>query len=164
MTTASAFTKGKFQNYVGQLSGYLDAVSHLNDYFDQRHGFRAVSIEGHRSIEAELDEKLGLKNAQVQPIANHLEVIKLFSRMVRQNVFRNFLLGESLQNEGKENFIKEQLRWHIGDYIALIETASGVKAEGSVVHGEMEGFECQHILFEFGEHSMVVEFCHKHVA
>jgi len=164
LTNTSAFTKEKFQNYVGQLCGYLDAVSHLNDDFDQRHGFLAVSIDGNRSIEAELDEKLRLKNVQVQPIANYLEAIKLFSRMVRQNVFRNFLLGESLQNERKENFIKEQLQWHIEDFITLIETASGVEAECSVVLGDLEGFECQHILFVFGEHSMVVGFCHKHVA
>jgi len=79
--------------------------------------------------------------------------------MVKSNIFQNFLLGEELANSEKENFIREQLSWHIEDYITMLETTSEHQPESWVVK-HPSGKMLESILFRFKEDVLIIGFGH----
>jgi hypothetical protein len=79
--------------------------------------------------------------------------------MVQRNIFKNFFLGASLSDLDKENFIKEQLSWHVEDYITMLETVSDQKPDCWVVKHSPE-FETESMVFKFGDFAFIVVFSH----
>ncbi|MDH5731048.1 MAG: hypothetical protein OEZ58_18855 [Gammaproteobacteria bacterium] len=151
----------EFMYWVGALGGYLSAVSHLNDCADERHGFFASEIDlSNSEIDTAVKSRLNCEDVNLEKIESYSESIRLFASMIKNNIFRNFLLGEKLSDKNKENIIREQLQWHIEDYITMLETSAGFDPESWIVKLP-PGMNLESMLFRFKEYSLIVGFSHR---
>ncbi len=100
--------------YVAELNGYLLAISHLNDEVGWRHGFSAKCVEllGRNSLSV-AKELVGDSNVTLEATDARGEL-----SIIKRNVFRNFMFGNVV--EDGVGFIKEQIVWHIQDYVSLV--------------------------------------------
>ena len=101
--------------WVAVLNGYLSAISHINDAVGYRHGYFAdlIYLEG-------LDPKqaIGQYLKQKSPALEEIDLRKE-KALIEEYVFHNFLLGKEYEVSEETNFILEQFRWHIQEYISL---------------------------------------------
>ena len=103
------------EKYISELKGYLVAISHLNDCPETRHGFYADLIYLHDIEPKEAAEKfINYGNIEFSSINLRDEL-----KIINKYIFHNFMLGIPLDESDKLNFIKEQLGWHIQDYITI---------------------------------------------
>ncbi len=103
------------EKYVSELNGYLSAVSHFNDTFGYRHGFFADLIYlDEKPIFETIREYLEKDSLDLQEIGLKEERI-----IIEKFIYNNFLLGEKVDVSKNISFIKEQLIWHIQEYIGL---------------------------------------------
>jgi hypothetical protein len=160
MQRAELMTENEFLSWVNRLDGYLSAVAHLNDRVGERHFFFAnVLPVGVKDLSEFLIQNFNDEFIEISEIDNHRKSIRMFSEMVQRNIFKNFFLGASLPDLDKENFIKEQLKWHIEDYITMLETVSDQKPECWLVKHSPE-FETESMVFKFGDFAFFVTFTH----
>lgn len=153
-------TETEFLGWVNRLDGYLSAVSHLNDRIGSRHFFFAFALPNNlNNIIEFLINRFDDKNIEIQKLESYSKSIRVFSDMVQRNIFINFLLGDRLHEVEKENFIKEQLIWHVEDYITMLETVADQKPESWVVKHSSE-LEMESMVFKFDKFSFAVTFGH----
>lgn len=141
------------EKYISELNGYLAAAGHLNDAVGYRHGFFAdlIWLDG-RSVRSAIREYIGK-----EPITLQETDIGGEERIIEKYIFNNFLLGEKIEDTKNISFVKEQLRWHIQDYIEI--AALNLK-EGCrwVYHEKEENKEITTIFIKIGDHLAVMSF------
>jgi hypothetical protein len=152
----------EFKYWVNSLSGYLSAASHLNTEMDCRHWFFAEVIGvGDIPWENVLKERFEFPELEFLYLTPGRDTTRGFAQVVSRNIFRNIFLGASLSDNNKESFIREQLKWHIEDYITMIETSTECQPESWIAKFSKDGLNSELVVFKFEKYIMFVCFSHE---
>ena len=141
------------EKYISELNGYLSAVSHLNDAIGFRHGFYADIIYlDNRSIHDAVEEYTNITQIELKELNLRDEL-----RIIKKYIFNNFMLGETLSDSKNISFIKEQLGWHIQDYVDIGTQTLKVEKRLTFTQTEEAG-ETTFIFIKVGNNLIVICF------
>ncbi|MFL1485099.1 hypothetical protein [Marinobacter sp. LN3S78] len=108
-------TDTSIEYWVAELNGYLSAVSHLNDAVGYRHGFYSDLIYlGDLCPLAAINQYVGKSCDDIVEID-----LKVEAQQIEKYVLNNFSRGNGVAEDQRTNFVLEQFRWHIQEYVSL---------------------------------------------